>query len=164
MKLSRTLFSFLLFTLLFSGSCTHWSPVEGVYQDVKHAKELRKVSESVGAAGMDLSISCDIWINRMPKTGNEPPALSGVITLRTKDGLEMLESTTISQIFVIMDNTIWVAAPALKPNERPDTRIANFTKGPEWPDDSIVDVVCKFEVEGRSHYVRQKDVKIRPVY
>lgn len=164
MKFTHYLFSFFLFAILFSGSCTRWSPVEGVYQDVAHADEFRKIPESVGAAGMDLSISSDVWIDRMPKTGNEPRELSGVITLRSKNGLEMLESTVIKQIFVIKDNTIWVATPELTPNDRPDTRIANIAKGPEWPDNTPVDVVCKFEVEGKPHYVKQKGVKIRPVY
>lgn len=164
MKLTHYLFSFLLFAILFSGSCTSWSPEEGVYQDTAHADELKKAPESIGVAGMDLSISCDLWINRMPKTGKEPPALTGVIILRTDDGFEMLESTSIRQVFVMKDNTIWVASPVRKPNDLPDTRTANISNGPEWAEDTTVDVVCKFEVEGRPHFVQQKGVKIHAVY
>lgn len=164
MKITHYLFSFLLFAILFSGSCSTWSPEEGVYQDIEHADELKKASESTVVVGMNLSISSDIWINRMPTTGKQPPALNGLITLRTADGLKMMESTSVRQIFVIKDNTIWVASPERKQDELPNTRTVNINNGPDWTENSLVDVVCKFEVEGKSHIVQQKGVKIRAVY
>ena len=164
MKIPYFIVAVLLVPLLFGASCAKWSPEDGVYQDSKHADKLKKAAESQTIGGIKLSVDADIWLDRMPKMGNEPVSLNGLITLRAKNGMQILESTSIRHVFVVKNDLIWVSSPTITPNELPDTHTAKINNGPEWTQDTSVDVICEIDEHGRSHWLRHKGVKIRVVY
>ena len=122
----------------------------GIVTDKFFANQLKSSPERIVVAGAELKLSVYFWRDFMPVAEENGSPLIGSIRYIGQSGNSLLNSVSISKVYVINGNQIWICDPY-------ETRIIDndvfeviVRNGPKWGPGINVDVVCEFTNQGKS--------------
>ena len=146
--------SIILVALTFLSSCND--------EDRKNSEE--ENSEKIVIAGKELTLSIYLWRDFMPDTEENGSPLMGSIRFIGQSGNNLLNTVSISKVFVVNNRVKWVCRSFEKRIIGNDVLEIVFGNGPKWEPGINVDVVCEFKYQGRLLRHRSKSQRINQTH
>lgn len=110
---------------------------------------LASVPDTVRVAANRLVLDAYVWRNFMPAVGRDyPRRLNAIAQARDVDSVAASPGTSLDHIWILLGSDWWSAE--FTSEDRPPTPAYELERvarcGPEWPPDSLVDVIVRLRL------------------
>jgi len=128
------------------------------------ANQLKSSPEKIMIAGKGLTLDTYLWSDFMPiAEGNENP-LTGVIKFMGQSGDVLSNTISISKVYVVNNNEIWMCDSFETRIIEPDVFEVVVKKESNWDSGIDVDIICEFKDKAQSYRLMTKSQKINVTY
>ena len=128
------------------------------------ANQLKTSPEKIVVAGKELKLSTYFWRDFMPVAEENGSPLMGSISFIGQSGNILLNSVSISKVYVINNHQIWVSDPYETRIIGADVFEVIVRNGPKWGPGINIDVICEFVYQGKSFRLMSKSQKINQTF
>jgi len=126
---------------------------------------LLKISpENIVITGNELMLDTYLWRDFMPGVEENESRLIGVIKFKGQSGFILSNAISISKVYVINNNEMWVCDTFETRVIEPDLFEIVVKDGPKWEPGINVDAICEFKNEEQSFRLMAKSQKIDVIY
>jgi hypothetical protein len=135
-------------------------------QDIEKANsnpsltELKKSPDTLKIGNHTIVLSTYLWRDFMPISEENGSKLLAVNKLVEVDSLSLPNNWILKKQYVILGSDIWVNSYHETRKERDYIWYGFGKDGPKWGPDTLVDVVCEFEVSGKNYRIMARSQNI----
>ena len=135
-----------------------------VVTDLAFANQIKSSPEQIVIGSGRLTLYTYFWRDFMPSTEENGSPLMGVIRFEGQTGAILSNTISLSKLYVVNDNNIWICDVFETRIVDNDIWEAVFRNGPKWEPGIDVDVICEFESLGQSYRLMAKSQTINATY
>jgi len=128
------------------------------------ANQLKSSPEKIVIAGKELTLDTHLWSDFMPIAEENENPLTGVIKFMGQSGDVLSNTISISKVYVVNNNEIWMCDFFETRIIEPDVFEVVVSKESNWETDIDVDVICEFKDKAQSYRLMTKSQKINVIH